>query len=128
MAGQFALDLSRLVKKAKGQTETVVRKVMLEAFQRVVLKSPVDTGRFRGNWIVGLGSYSTSTTDATDPGGAATIRRITSDVMGARIDGRPIYLTNSLPYAHRLEYGYSAQAPSGMVRLTLTEISSKYGA
>lgn len=32
----------------------------------------------------------------------------------------PVYhLTNSLPYARRLEYGYSKQAPVGMVRKTM---------
>jgi hypothetical protein len=29
-----------------------------------------------------------------------------------------IYLTNALPYARRLEYGWSKQAPSGMVRIS----------
>ena len=28
------------------------------------------------------------------------------------------YITNNLPYAERLEYGYSQQAPAGMVRVT----------
>jgi hypothetical protein len=33
--------------------------------------------------------------------------------------GEIIYLTNSLPYARRLEYGWSKQAPAGMVRITV---------
>ena len=28
------------------------------------------------------------------------------------------YLTNKLPYAQALEYGHSAQAPNGMVRVS----------
>jgi hypothetical protein len=31
------------------------------------------------------------------------------------------YITNNLPYAERLEYGWSGQAPSGMIRLSLAE-------
>lgn len=124
----FALDLSRLVAKANGWTELVIKKVMLEAFRSVVLKSPVRFGRFRGNWIVGYGSPNTATTEATDKSGSKTIAKITSDVMSVRLDdSMSVYLTNSLPYAQRLEYGYSKQAPSGMVRVTLAEITSHYG-
>ena len=36
-------------------------------------------------------------------------------------------LTNDVGYAVYLEYGTSQQAPTGMVRDTLTEISGKYG-
>lgn len=128
MAGQFALDLSRLVEKAQGKTEVAIRKVMLETFSRVVLKSPVDTGRFRSNWFVGVGGINGETTEQHDPSGSRTLGRISADVLSAPIDGRSIYLTNSLPYSIRLENGYSKQAPAGMVALTLTEIASKYGA
>lgn len=123
----FALDLSVLVEKAKGETETVIKRVMLETFQRVILKSPVDTGRFRANWQTGFGSYSQTVTDGTDASGTGTIRATVASVSEMKIDGTTIYLTNSLPYAVRLEYGYSQQAPVGMVRTTLAEITSQYG-
>jgi len=35
-----------------------------------------------------------------------------------------IYLTNNLPYAQRLEEGYSQQAPAGMVALTIQEFQA----
>ncbi len=35
--------------------------------------------------------------------------------------GDVIYLANSLPYIRRLEYGWSKQAPAGMVRGTVGE-------
>lgn len=35
--------------------------------------------------------------------------------------GDVVYLTNSLPYAQRLEHGWSKQAPRGMVRLSAIE-------
>jgi hypothetical protein len=42
--------------------------------------------------------------------------------MANRLEaGSIFYLTNNLPYGERLEYGYSKQAPSGMVRITLAE-------
>lgn len=123
----FTLDLSRICAKAKGNTEMVVRKVMIETFTKVVLKSPVDTGRFRANWNCAVNNYDPATSEATDKGGRSSISKITTKVAATRIDGSPVYLTNSLPYAKRLEEGYSKQAPSGMVKLSLLEITAKYG-
>lgn len=125
--GQFSLDLSRLVEKAKGRTELVVKKVMLEAFERVVMKSPVDTGRFRANWVASIGEYSRVVSESTDQDGSKTTGDINAAVSAMQLRGQTIYLTNSLPYATRLEYGYSKQAPIGMVRTTLAEITAHYG-
>ena len=33
--------------------------------------------------------------------------------------GQTIYMVNNLPYARRLEYGWSKQSPSGVVRITV---------
>jgi hypothetical protein len=44
------------------------------------------------------------------------------------LSGQKIFLTNALPYAIRLENGWSkTQAPQGMVKLSLAEITAKYG-
>ena len=124
----FALDLSKACEKAKGQTEMVARKVMLDLFSRVIMKSPVDTGRFRANWNVGYGSPDKTTTNATDN----SLGRVTNEISTAKIGGS-IYLSNSLPYSHVLEFGRasgkpgSLQAPQGMVRISLIEITSVYG-
>lgn len=126
--GTFALDLSRLVEKAKGQTDLVVRKVMLETFRSVVMRSPVDTGRFRANWVLGYGAPNKTTGEETDKSGGAALGKIAEGVQSARIGDSSLFLTNSLPYSFELENGSSRQAPAGMIRLTLTEVSSKYGA
>ncbi|NTX09022.1 hypothetical protein, partial [Myxococcus sp. CA040A] len=36
--------------------------------------------------------------------------------------GDTVYVTNNLPYARRLEFGHSAQAPRGMVRVTVARL------
>lgn len=127
MAGQFSIDLSRIIKKAKGNTDLAVRKVMLEAFTGVVRMSPVDTGRFRGNWMVGYGSPSAER-GTEDRSGGATTARIVSEITTAKLGISSIFLTNNLPYAIELENGSSTQAPSGMVGVTLARINAKYGA
>jgi hypothetical protein len=119
----FTLDIQRFVAKAKGNIDLVVRKVSLDLFRRVIMKSPVDTGRFRGNWQVSIGSIPAGTLAVNDKTGTATMAKVTAETLGLRA-GQVIYLVNNLPYSRRLEYGYSKQAPAGMVRLSAAE----YGA
>lgn len=120
----FGLDIARFVEKAKAAPEQVVRKVGLDLASRVVLRSPVDTGRFRANWNVAFGRVDTLTTPSTDKTGGKTIERVRVQLNGWQ-PGQDIYLTNSLPYAIPLEYGHSKkQAPLGMVRITVTEFQT----
>lgn len=128
----FSIDLSKAIKRAKGNQEIVVKRVMLETFKRCIAKSPVYTGRFRANWIIGIGSPNTATTDALDKRivgyrSGSTIAAMSASVDALPFNGQKIFLTNSLPYATRLEHGWSKQSPHGMVRITLAEITAKYG-
>jgi len=118
--GQFELDIARFVEKAKGNVDLVVRRVSLDIFRRVVMKSPVDTGRFKGNWQCAIGSIPPGTLKVNDKSGSATLARITAETLRMQA-GQTIYLVNNLEYARPLEYGWSKQAPAGMVRLTLRE-------
>lgn len=119
----FTLDIDRFVKKAKGNLDLVVRKVALDLFKRVIMKSPVDTGRFKGNWQVAIGAMPGGTLEVNDKDGTATISRVTAATLNLKA-GDVINLVNNLPYARALEYGHSKQAPAGMVRLSVME----YGA
>ena len=120
----FALDLSKAIEKAKDKAELAARKITLELFSNVILKSPVDTGRFRANWNCSIGSMDKSTSAATDKEGSGAIGRVRAEVTKYTLDGRSIYLANSLPYAERLENGWSDQAPQGMVRLSIIETNN----
>ena len=44
-------------------------------------------------------------------------------IQGAKVED-DIYLSNGLPYAKRLENGWSRQAPTGMVRINVARFSS----
>lgn len=79
-------------------------------------------GRFRANWLVSVGSLNNSTIDAVDAEGNATIEAGAAVVAAVKA-GQDIFITNSLPYAHRLEWeSWSKQAPAGMVRVTILEL------
>lgn len=115
----FKRNFSKLLERAGDKAELVVRKVAQDFVASFVLKSPVDTGRFRANWNTGIGSMSLSTSISTDSG--AELRA--SSILPSYKAGDTIYITNNLPYALRLEYGWSDQAPAGMVRTTIAEYS-----
>lgn len=115
----FALDVSKFVEKAKKNPEKVMRQVSIKLFSAIIKASPVDTGRFRMNWMASGGTPAFGTTDATDKSGNIAIRNATSFVLNAT-DWRDFTLTNNLPYAQRLEYGWSQQAPQGFVRVNVS--------
>lgn len=115
----FRRKFNAFVERAKGNQDLVVRKVALDLMTSLVMKSPVDTGRFRGNWQVQY-SLTPRTLELVDRTGAATLASAQMDLSAFSI-GRMLYLVNHLPYAVPLEYGHSKQAPAGMVRITVTE-------
>lgn len=97
------------------------RATVHKKFPLVVGKGYVG-GRFRANWQFGYGSVNATTTEVTDAQGDDTLGRISAEVAEVEA-GSVCYVTNSLPYAYRLEYeGWSKQAPAGMVRITFAEI------
>jgi len=117
----FSADISRWVQKAQGNMDAAVRRDAVLASQSIVSMSPVDTGRFRANWNYSVGAPDESTSLWVDPTGGLTIRKIIAQSRGAKA-GYVYYLTNALPYAQRLENGWSKQAPQGMVRLTAMDL------
>lgn len=113
----FKRNFSALLKRAGDKAELVVRKVAIELQSSMILKSPVDTGRFRANWQCGIGAMNTS---ISAPPGTDAKGRTATALQGWK-PGQTIWLTNSLPYSRRLEYGWSKQAPGGMVRMSIQE-------
>lgn len=114
---RWSIPLDKLAEKVKADLRTVARKATADVFRAVVLRSPVDTGRFRANWNVSYGEPAFAVTGSTDKdrGALEAARALTLDVGGV------VYLANGLPYAYRLEHGWSKQAPAGMVRVAVQE-------
>lgn len=99
------------------------KKIAGDMLQQVIVSSPVDSGAFRGNHRVSVGSVDTtanlSATSNPLQKGLATIS------SGGGI-GKIVYISNSLPYALRLENGYSQQAPLGVYSLSFMNIVNRY--
>lgn len=120
MAGSFALDISKFVNKSHSNVDLVTRKIVFDVMRSVIKKSPVDTGRFKGNWQYGTGEMPTGTLDIHDESGKGTQVHLMNKVP-QEAAGKLHYIVNNLPYSIRLENGWSSQAPSGMVGLTVSE-------
>lgn len=101
------------------------RKIVLEALRRIVQKTPVDTGRAKGNWQVTINSPASGQLNTIDKSGGRTI----AQAMAAISDFPPfsvVYITNNIDYIEFLEEGSSKQAPAGMVGLTVQELMTMF--
>lgn len=113
----FGSQLTAFVSGAEKKVERTVRAVKLELFRSVILDTPVDTGRARGNWQATLDSPATEETENESmsvalAGVAANLGKV-NDVS---------FLANNLPYIEELEDGSSKQAPAGMVRRNMARV------
>ncbi|MCE1000017.1 HK97 gp10 family phage protein [Pseudomonas sp. NMI1173_11] len=102
-----------------------VRVIALAMLNEIVLRSPVDTGRFRGNNIVSIGTPVYTTTENLDKSGGETIQRGLSAMSGLE-PYTQVFIQNSLPYATALEGGHSKQAPAGIYAVSFHSVSQAY--
>lgn len=128
----FSQDISKFVQRTRMSSDIVLRKLAFVAWTGVVLKSPVDTGRFRANWNLALDRVDLSVVDAPaspttegSPLSADEAQRVGATLRDARF-GMVIYISNNLPYAEALENGSSPQAPGpgAIVGRTFEELRS----
>lgn len=137
----FEMDLNKFLEKTKIKASTAVAKITMEIFKDVVMATPVDTGRARANWMMAWNNADITTTVSFDPTGGKKQSEIQKFVMLNRppLDKWNAFLTNSLDYIGKLEYGlypvpsstgktkdgFSIQAPHGMVRITAVKWSEE---
>lgn len=116
-------DLRRIVANIKEENvREVYRLSMNDISNQVITMSPVDEGTFRANWLSDINagdfSFDIEKVDITEAEGRLTA------VVG-RLDSNDVfYFTNSMPYAARLEDGYSDFAPMGMVKIAVNDFPS----
>lgn len=130
----FKQNFAKLLAQAGNKADLVVRKTALELQSMMIEESPVDSGRFKGNWQAGVSATNSgiNSPEDTTPFGEKDEGKsyaYTQNALKGWKAGQTIYLTNSLPYARVLEYGRangkpgSMQAPGGMVRLAVQNYS-----
>jgi hypothetical protein len=114
----FAKEVADFALKAKGLQDRQVRFLCFDLLKGVVLGTPVDTGRARGNWQASIVTPASGEIDRNDRSGGSTIAAAQPAIEKAA--GTVFYITNNLPYIYRLEFeGWSKQAPSGWARTSI---------
>ncbi|MDO8065557.1 HK97 gp10 family phage protein [Janthinobacterium sp. SUN206] len=130
----FSMQIAEFIAKSKANQDLVVRAITMKVDNKLVQRSPVGDakfwkhkpppgytgGRFRANWQLSIGSPAAGVRDLIDKDGSATLAAHGSTISAAKA-GDVIYLVNNLPYAKRIEEGWSRQAPVGVVMLTVVE-------
>lgn len=99
--------------KNKNKMLTAVKNTTESIAKDIVKNSPIDTGRFKSNWNAALNAPDLQIDQGAGGGFTSVINKMKI--------GDVFFFTNNLPYAKRLEFGWSNQAPSGMVRLALAK-------
>lgn len=134
---QFKIDLTRFQNLTNEQHVALLKKVAFQVLTGVVEKTPVDTGRARGNWQVAVNTGAgTAEIERLDPSGdaEASLTAGTSVALGdgfaALSDVEPfstVVIYNNVEYIVALEHGHSQrQAPQGMVGLTIAEVEAQF--
>jgi len=127
---RFSREISKFAKNLT-DVELVLfhKKVSFEAFSRIVQKTPVDTGRARGNWQITIGvpaeNIREDFSSALDALGTAQNDAAIERALGALGDLKAfqvVYISNNVAYITFLEEGSSKQAPRGMVAETFEEL------
>jgi hypothetical protein len=113
MSGNASQVATRWADKAHRRAEHIARSAVMQLGAETVLGSPVDTGRFRGNWQFGTTLPEGEVIGPFSP----NVMPDFSEVESTLDLGDTAFLINNLPYARALEYGHSKQFPAGIVRL-----------
>lgn len=114
-AKRFSKFVDNFIRESGEGANRAVRRVGLQVFRDIALLTPVDTGRARAGWfpaIEGLGGKT--------PGGGES-SAVAEGRSAGSLEEEPLKVTavNAVKYVPFLEFGHSAQAPSGMVRVAL---------
>jgi hypothetical protein len=107
--------------------EEHIKEVSFKVLRGVVIRTPVDTGRLRGNWQVGINSSPVGekpgpfgNTQSPFPAAQTVISSGKSVIDKTNKQTKSVYIVNNLPYATAIENGHGAKnGPGVMVAATL---------
>jgi hypothetical protein len=134
----FSLDLSKAIENIKENRDKIVRGTLIQISNNIIKRTPVGNpslwspqslpapkgyvgGSLRGAWQASIGGPDFTKTSRKQTSGIGATGAEASGVANKVVVGQTYYLTNPLPYARRVEFGWSTQAPQGMVRRSVIE-------
>lgn len=112
----FAESIRKFATITEDRADAVVKASIEEVGRRVIERSPVLSGRFRSNWNYAAGAPDINETELTNIHKVNRIEAIPDKTVAFTH-----WISNSLPYATRIEHGWSKKAPQGVVGVTSIE-------
>jgi hypothetical protein len=100
--------------------------IALDLLRRIIFRTPVDTGRARGNWQVNLGRALDQSVAQVDKNGVVALAQGASAISNAIFPYGVITIFNNVNYITFLEGGSSSQAPTGMVSVSIAETEAQF--
>lgn len=113
----FLDTINEWIDETETKLDDILQTIVIQVGTSVVTLSPVDTGLFKGNWQLSIGISATSSLLRQDPEGNDVLNDIARKANSFTA-GQVAYIQNHVLYGYDLEYGYSNQAPEGVVRVT----------
>lgn len=135
----FSLDLSKAIENIKENRDKIVRGTLIQISNNIIKRTPVGNpalwapeslpapkgyvgGSLRGAWQASKNSPDFSISGRVQSSGTGATGAEAAGVANTVNVGETYYLTNPLPYARRVEFGWSTQTPpNGMVRTSIAE-------
>lgn len=98
-----------------------VRQLALRVHERLVARTPVDTGWARTNWVPQVGSAFEGTAGTREDAEAGSLDRGPAEagisaVRRYTLEQGDVHVTNNVPYIEKLNAGSSRQAPAAFVQ------------
>lgn len=127
MKKKFSAQIEGIRKKVESKFENAIHLTIIEMGEFIIDElSPVRTGRFQSNWKASVGQmdvdYDYEIVDAD-------ASRMSLVLAAEKLEaGEKFYFTESVPYAVRLDNGWSSQAPNGIIGPAIENFYSKLDA
>lgn len=130
----LTLDMKNIIKKTKEDTLDVIHGTLFGVSSRIIKGTPVGNpslwmskppkgyvgGSLRGAWSATINAPDMTPKMSIDSSGGGTINEALATIGNVKV-GDTFYLSNALPYAERVEFGWSTQRPNGMVRKAVAD-------
>lgn len=134
----LASDLKRASQRIKMDTEKKLRGTCFSLSSKVIKRTPVGNpdlwesppphdyigGTLRNAWRASVNAPSSEVGTTPDEGAGMALGTVNEAVARLGL-GNTFYVANNMPYARRVEEGWSSQAPAGMVGITLAEAKAE---
>jgi hypothetical protein len=144
---EWSLNLDKWASVQEEKIAAARRVFAFELFSKIVMRTPVDSGAARQNWLVTLNSENHSF-DEGKTGKSNAVLSEGGNVIDLAKGDDTIIMQNNLPYIRKLEYGgypnppkgggktasgkeksvngFSRQSPNGMVGVTMAEANQVF--